>query len=87
MLLRDHSPCSTADVTDGAVVYLAGNALKGVFLSADEPDRLDEPFAVDAWFIGQVDENLKDSFAQPRFSHRPSLLAWALDAPPVDSAE
>jgi hypothetical protein len=83
MLLRDRPPCTTADVTDGAVVYLAGNALRGAFLNADEPDELDAPFAVDAWFVGQVEENLKDWFAQPRFTHRPGLRAWAFDAPPV----
>lgn len=83
MLLRDLPPCVTADITDGAVLYLDGNQLKGVFLSADEPDGLDEPFQVDAWFIGQVEENLKDWFVHPRFSHRPTLKGWALDAPPV----
>ncbi|CAE6969751.1 hypothetical protein [Paraburkholderia domus] len=41
MLLRDHDPSTTADVADWAVVYLAGNELRGVFLSADEPDGLD----------------------------------------------
>jgi hypothetical protein len=85
--LRDHSPCTTADVTDGAVVYLAGNALRGAFLSADEPEGLDAPFAVDAWFVGQVKENLKDWFAHSRFTHRPLPRAWACDAAPAESAE
>jgi hypothetical protein len=87
MLLRDQPPCTTADVTDSAVVYLTGNALRGAFLSADEPDGLDAPFAVDAWFVGQVDENLKDWFERPRFTHRPALRAWALDAPPAEATE
>lgn len=83
MLLRDQPPSTTADVTDGAVVYLDGNGLRGVFLSADEPDGLDQPFEVDEWFAGQVEENLAEWFRQPRFTYRPSLRAWALDAPPV----
>ncbi len=87
MLLRDQPSCTTADVTDGAVVYLSGNGLKGVFLSPDEPDGLDEPFAVDAWFVGQVEENLQDWFAHPRFSRRLRLRDWALDAPPAQSTE
>ena len=87
MLLRDQRPCTTADVTDGAVVYLADNVLRGAFLGADEPDGLDAPFAVDAWFVGQVEENLNDWFEQPRFTHRPSLRAWELDAPPAEPAE
>lgn len=85
MLLRDEPACTTADVTDSAVIYLDGDELKGVFLSADDPSGLDEPFRVDEWFVGQVDENLKDWFAKPKFSYRPQLTAWALDAPPVES--
>jgi hypothetical protein len=87
MLLRDQPPSTTADVTDGAVVYLAGDELRGIFLSADEPDGLDQPFEVDPWFIGQVEENLTDWFRQPRFTLRPSLPAWALDAPPAEFAD
>ena len=87
MLLRDHDPSTTADVADGAVVYLAGNELRGVFLSADEADGLDQPFNVDPWFVGQVEENLAEWFRQPRFTHRPSLRAWALDAPPAEAAD
>jgi hypothetical protein len=87
MLLRDMPPNTTADVADGAVVYLADNALHGAFLNADEPDELDAPFAVDTSFVGQVEENLKDWFAHPRFTHRPSLPAWELDAPPTERAE
>lgn len=85
MLLRDEPPCTTADVTDSAVIYLDGNELKGVFLSADDPGGLDEPFRVDEWFVGQVDENLRDWFTNPRFSYRPNLIEWKLDAPPVES--
>lgn len=85
MMLRDEPPNTTADITDAAVVYLLGNELKGILLSADEPDGLDEPFAVDAWFVGQVDENLKDWFAAPRFSRRPALSVWLLDASPIES--
>ncbi|MDR5776979.1 MULTISPECIES: hypothetical protein [unclassified Caballeronia] len=86
MMLRDQPPYTTADLTECAVVYLDTNgALHGVFLSADEPEGLDEPFAVDAWFIGQIDENVKDWFANPRFSHRPLLRDWELDAPPLES--
>jgi hypothetical protein len=66
--------------------YRAQNTLRGAFLSADEPDHLDEPFDVDKWFVGQVEENLKDWFVQPRFAHRPRLREWALDAPPADTA-
>jgi hypothetical protein len=87
MLLRDQDPSTTADVTDGAGVYLAGNELRGVFLSADELDGLDQPFKVDPWFVGQVEENLAEWFCQPRFTHRPSLRAWALDAPPAEAAD
>jgi len=87
MLLRDQPPCTTADVTDGAVVYLAGNVLVGAFLGPDEPDGLDAPFAVDASFVGQVEENLEDWFEHPRFTQRPRLLEWALDAPPAEAAE
>jgi hypothetical protein len=87
MLLRDQPPCTTADVTDGTVVYLEGNELRGAFLSVDEPDGLDAPFAVDEWFVGQVQENLKDWFKHPRFTHRPLLRSWALDAPPGEAAE
>jgi len=85
MMLRDEPADTTADITDAAVVYLVGNELRGAFLTADEPDGLDEPFAVDAWFVGQVDENLKDWFAHPRVSRRPALSAWLLDAPPAES--
>jgi hypothetical protein len=87
MLLLDEPPCTTADVTDGAVIYLDGDELKGVFLSADEPGGLDEPLRVDEWFVGQVEENLKDWFASPTFSYRPQLANWKLDAPPVESLE
>lgn len=85
MLLRDEPPDTTADITDAAVVFLVGDELRGAFLSPDEPDGMDEPFAVDAWFVGQADENLKDWFVHPRFSRRPMLSAWLLDAPPVES--
>ncbi|MCX4151976.1 MULTISPECIES: hypothetical protein [Paraburkholderia] len=87
MLLRDQPPSTTADVADGAVLYLAGNELRGVFLNADEPDGLDQPFAVDQWFVGQLEENLEDWFHQPRFTLRPSLQTWALDAPPAEPAD
>jgi hypothetical protein len=87
MLLRDQATLTTADVTDGALVYLDGNELRGVFLSADEADGLGQPFNVDAWFIGQTEENLEDWFRQPVFTHRPSLSVWALDAPPADAAD
>jgi hypothetical protein len=86
MLLRDEPPCTTADVTDGAVVYLDGDVLRGAFLSADEYDGLDAPFAVDAWFVGQVEGNLIDWFANPRFTHRPGLPSWTFDAPPLEGA-
>lgn len=86
MLLRDEQPCTTADVTESAVLYLDENeVVKGVFLSVDEPEGLDEPFLVDAWFIGQVEENLRDWFHNPRFTHRPLLREWALDAPPTEA--
>ncbi|MFM0265584.1 hypothetical protein [Paraburkholderia sediminicola] len=87
MLLRDQPPFTTADLTGGAVVYLAVNELRGVFLSADEPDGLDQPFTVDAWFVGQVEENLTDWFRLPQFTHRPALRAWALDAPPAEAGD
>ncbi|MGF6782331.1 hypothetical protein [Paraburkholderia sp. GAS334] len=87
MLLRDQPPCTTADVTDGAVVYLDQGSLRGVFLSADEPDGLDTPFAVDAWFVGQVQANVDDWFRAPRFTHRPALAHWVLDAPPLEAAD
>ena len=60
MLLRDQRPSTTADVTDGAVVYLAGGELRGALLCADDPDGLDQPFDVDPWFVGQVADNLAD---------------------------
>jgi len=47
MLLRDQRPSTTADVTDGAVVYLAGGELRGALLRADDPNGLDERFDVD----------------------------------------
>ena len=47
MLLRDQRPSTTADVTDGAVVYLAGGELRGALLCADDPNGLDERFDVD----------------------------------------
>jgi hypothetical protein len=84
MLLRDQPPSTTADVTDGAVVYLAGGEVRGAFLCADEPDELDQPFNVDPWFVGQVADNLADWFLFPRYTHRPSLSAWELDAPPAE---
>ncbi|WP_176060209.1 hypothetical protein [Paraburkholderia sp. BCC1876] len=87
MLLRDQPPSTTADVTDGAVVFLAGDEVRGAFLSADEPDGLDEPFVVDAWFVGQITDNLRDWFTEPRFTRRPSLRAWILDAPPAAVAD
>jgi hypothetical protein len=87
MMLRDRPPCTTVDVTNGAVVYLAGNALRGAFLKTDEPDELDAPFAVDAWFVGQVGGNLKDWFEHPRFTLRPRLPALAVDAPPTETAD
>lgn len=85
MLLRDQPQCVTADITDGAVLYLESGELRGVFLCVDEPAGLDEPFVVDMWFVGQVEENLKDWFAHPRFSHRPALREWAIDAPPASA--
>jgi hypothetical protein len=84
MLLRDEPSCTTADVTDGTALYLSGNELRGVFLNPDEPDGLDVPFHVDAWFVGQIEENLKDWFERPRLTHRPLLQEWSLDAPPMD---
>jgi hypothetical protein len=87
MLLRDEPHSTTADVADRAVVFLAGDELRGVFLSADEPDGLDQPFNVDPWFVGQVEENLADWFSQPRFTHRPSLQAWVIDAPPAETSD
>ncbi|WP_175772918.1 hypothetical protein [Paraburkholderia phenazinium] len=87
MLLRDEEPSTTADVCEWAVVYLEGNEVRGVFLSADEPDGLDEPFLVDAWFVGQVAGNLQDWFSHPHFTHRPALQAWAVDAPPASGGD
>ena len=87
MLLRDHGPSTSADVTEGAGVYLTGNELRGVFLSVDEPDGLDAPFNVDACFVGQVEDNLHEWFRKPRFTHRPALRAWALDSPPAEIAD
>ncbi|CAG4923298.1 hypothetical protein [Paraburkholderia gardini] len=87
MLLRDHPPLPTTDVTDGAAVYVDHGTLWGVFLSADEPDGLDAPFVVDAWFTGHVAENLADWFNAPRFTYRPALAQWVLDAPPVEAAD
>lgn len=87
MLLRDQPPDTTADLTDGAIVYLDGNTLRGVFLSGDEPDGLDAPFSVDEWFVDQVHEQLTDWLEHPRFTHRPLLPVWASDAPPIESAD
>lgn len=87
MLLRDQPPSTTADVTDGAVVYLAGDELRGAFLCADKPDGLDEPFNVDPWFVGQIADDLADWFHLPRFTLRPTLSAWELDAPPAESTD
>lgn len=84
MLLRDQPPSTTAAVTDGAVVYLAGVELRGAFLCADERHELDQPFNVDPWFVGQVADNLTDWFLFPRYTHRPGLSAWELDAPPAE---
>jgi hypothetical protein len=83
MLLRDMPPYTTANVTECAVIYLEDGHLRGVYLRADEQDGLDQPFAVNSWFIGQAHEDLMDWFSTPRFSHRPALRAWALDAPPA----
>lgn len=47
-------------------------------------DGLDQPFNVDPWFVGQVADNLADWFLFPRYTHRPSLSAWELDAPPAE---
>ncbi|TDN58992.1 hypothetical protein [Paraburkholderia sp. BL10I2N1] len=85
MLLRGQPQWTTADVTEFAVVYLAVDELRGAFLAVDEPDGLDEPFAVDAWFIGQVGENLQEWFAHPHFTHRPALRTWTFDPPPADT--
>lgn len=86
MVLRDERPYTTADLMECAVVYLDEEGkLHGVFLSADEPDGFDEPFAVDASFIGQIDENLKTWFSAPCFTYRPHLREWELDAPPIES--
>lgn len=87
MLLRDEPPDTTADVTDGAVVFLCGNELRGVFLSIDEAGGLDSPFDVDEFFVGQVEDSLADWFRRPRFTHRPSLQAWEVDAPPCDRCD
>lgn len=87
MLLRDQPAWTTADVTESAVVYIVEGALRGVFLKDDEPDQLDAPFAVDAWFIGQIQENLDDWFARPVYSRRISLPTWSLDAPPAESVD
>src|SRR5579864_1419834 len=76
MLLRDQRPCTTADLTDCAVAYLSGDEVRGVFLNCDGPDGLDEPFVVDAWFVGQVEDNLAEWFEHPRFTHRPALRTW-----------
>lgn len=81
MLLRDQRPCTTADLTDCAVAYLSGDEVRGVFLNCDGPDGLDELFVVDAWFVGQVEDSLAEWFERPRFTHRPALCAWALNAP------
>lgn len=85
ILLRDEPPCTTADVTDCAVLYLDGGEVKGVFLSADEPGELDEPFVVDVCFVGHVHDDLDEWFDNPHFTHRPQLREWALDAPPAES--
>lgn len=84
MLLRDQWPSTTADVTDGAVEYLAGGELRGALLCADDPNGLDEPFDVGSLVRGQVADNLADWFLFPRYTHRPSLSAWELDAPPAE---
>jgi hypothetical protein len=87
MLLGDMPPYTTADVTECAVVYLERGKLRGVYLSADELDGFDQPFDVDSWFIGQAHENLASWFSYPRFTHRPALQMWALDAPPAAKPE
>ena len=43
MLLRDHDPSTTADVADGAVVYLAGNELR---VEQVRVSRVEEPASV-----------------------------------------
>ncbi|MGP8437842.1 hypothetical protein ACT2FY_39125 [Paraburkholderia fungorum] len=86
MLLRDERPCTTADLTDAAVVYLDCDEIKGVFLSDEELSGLGEPFVVDASFVGDAHENLQDWFIRPRFSFRPALREWALDTLSIDSA-
>lgn len=84
MLLRDHRPGTTADITDYSVLYLNGTELAGAYLSADEPGQLDEPFPV-ASVLEMIPDNVTDWLKDPIFTFRPSLLDWMKEAPPCES--
>ncbi|MBB5510637.1 hypothetical protein [Paraburkholderia atlantica] len=84
MLLRDHSPGTTADIAEYCVLFWDGDRLVGAHLSSDEPGVVDEPFDIDD-VLPDIPEAIADWLASPTFTFRPSLLEWLKDAPPRES--
>lgn len=74
-LLSGKPRSTTADITDHAAVYWDGTRLMAIHLCANHPG-FDDRFELDDHFYGDAHEHLTDSFAYPRYSLRPELVAW-----------
>ncbi|ALE58901.1 hypothetical protein AC233_30895 [Burkholderia sp. HB1] len=81
MLLRDHPPGTTADITASCVLYWDGSRLTGARLSEDETGAVAEPFEVED-FLPEARDAVAHWLAHPSFTFRPSLLEWLDDPSP-----
>lgn len=86
MLLRDHPPATTADVSDYCALYWDGKKLYGVHLSPDEPGEIDELFDAASVF-DEIPAAVDEWLQSPKYSLRPTLLEWIKEAPPIESGE
>ena len=75
-LLREHPPCTAANIGTFAIAFLDCQRLSWARLKNDGSDGIDEIFNLDldAWdeLCGYVD----DWLASPRYSVRPELRRW-----------
>ena len=85
MMLREHPPGTSADLTDQTVAFWDGHRVLGMYLCADEPG-LDEEFELSDEFLGDISDLVDSWLAKPTFTFRPELLEWLKDAPPFNAS-
>jgi hypothetical protein len=85
VLLRDHIPGISAELTDFAAAYWDGDRVVYCFLRDDGNGKLDEEFDPNRYVWAEWHDEFVAWLADPRYSARAELLGCMNDAPPFEA--